>query len=64
MGDVERTERRRIDWLSLQQLEDKIIDKINGQEQQYHGRQHHQYREVRTKYVVVITMALILKTTL
>ena len=61
MGDVERTERRRIDWLSLQQLEDKIIDeiniimvdkiidKINEQNQQYHGRKDHQYREVRLK---------------
>ena len=61
MGDVERTERRRIDWLSLQQLEDKIIDeinnimvdkiidKINEQNQQYHGRKDYQYREVRLK---------------
>ena len=44
-----RTERRRIDWLSLQQLEDKIIDEINDQNQQYHGRKDHQYREVRLK---------------
>ena len=28
---------------------DKIIDKINDQNQQYHGRQDHQYREVRLK---------------
>ena len=26
---------------------DKIIDKINDQNQQYHGRQDHQYKEVR-----------------